>query len=114
MRIPEEHKQTIKKLVEADPEVAQATCDIPHLNPRIWLEKSEKDLPYCGCFIGVYAWMQQCKKKTEIGILYESPKYTVADHTGISLRSLSLFGYWCETPARDHAAVEYARELLDA
>ena len=65
LTIPEEHKVTIRALVEADPEVAQATCDIPHIDPSTYLVEGSpyrgNVLPYCGCFVGVYAWMQECK-----------------------------------------------------
>ena len=60
MLIQQQHKDTIKDLVEADPEVALATCDIPHLDPTTYLTSGDADsaLPYCGCFVGVYAWSE--------------------------------------------------------
>ena len=112
--IPEEHKATIRALIEADPEVAQATCDIPHLNPRAWLNEGEGDvLPYCGCFVGVYAWMQQCKRGNTDWILGIEAPNTVAWRTNIPQHKISGFGVWCNTIAKDRAAVVYARGLLN-
>ena len=113
MIIPEEHKATIKALVEVDPEVAQATCDIPHLEPDIWLRagKLEDDLPYCGCFVGVYDWMMSCKNGNEPDLWGAAPS-KISNITSIELLAIYRFGLWCDTKARDHAAVEYARSLL--
>ena len=113
MVIPEEHKATIRGLVEADPEVAQATCDIPHLKPGVWLEAGWPGdaLPYCGCFVGVYAWMQQCKAGNDRGLLYGAALPTVSNQTGVP--GVGKFGGWCNTVARDRLAVDYARSLLE-
>jgi len=110
--IPEEHKRTIEALVEADPEVAQATCDIPHLTPQSYLyHRSDNDpLPYCGCFVGVYGWMQECKRGNE------PPTYApsaISRITDISERAISIFAIWCQTDPRDEEAVCYARGLLE-
>lgn len=110
MEIPEEHKRTIRRLVKRNKAVAQATCDIPHL-PERWLRQGSKDeLPYCGCFIGTYAWMQECARGKEI--LSWDVTRLVADHTGISEDSIEAFGIWCTTKPKDRLAVEYTRELL--
>ena len=115
MIIPERHKTTILELVEADPEVAQATCDIPHLDPSKWLKDGGPDgeLPYCGCFIGVYGWMQQCQMGNDNDITGYYIVLTVARGTGVGFYRISEFGAWCNTAARDQAAVVYARDLLD-
>jgi len=112
-RIPEEHKRTIRRLVSRNKAVARASCAIPHV-PRDWLKKgSEEDLPYCGCFLGTYAWMQECSRGSEISIWQDVPE-TVAMHTGISVDALRNFGYWCTTYLTDELAVEYTSELLNA
>jgi len=113
--IPEEHKVTIRKLVAADPEVARATCDIPHF-PLILLAKrnnvrEENDIPYCGCFIGVYAWMQECKHGKEAPVFFKA-YHTIYERTKISRANTSYLATWCNTVERDAAAVEYAMELL--
>lgn len=112
--IPEEYKATIKKMVEADPEVAQATCDIPH-SPTILLSKGspiEGPLPYCGCFVGVYAWMQECKYGEEAPIHF-SVYGKIEKRTEISQCYTSWLANWCNTEERDRAAVEYAMSLLE-
>ena len=114
LTIPKQHKATIRALVEADPEVAQATCDIPHIDPSMYLVEGSSYrnvLPYCGCFVGVYAWMQECKAERKIPTYGEVP-FAVSDHTPISCRDISEFGGWCITPARDQLAVKYAKSLL--
>jgi len=115
MVIPEEHKETIRALVEADPEVAQATCDIPHLDPRTYLRTSypwEGTLPYCGCFVGVYAWMQECKRGNEPPGFFNTP-IAISYATNIPEDDIGEFAHWCITDARDHEAVRYARGLLE-
>ena len=116
LTIPEEHKVTIRALVEADPEVAQATCDIPHIDPSTYLVEGSpyrgNVLPYCGCFVGVYAWMQECKAGRTTPTHGET-SFAVADHTPIPHNDVADFAGWCITPARDELAVEYARSLLE-
>lgn len=111
MEIPEKHKRTIRRLVSRNKAVAQATCDIPHI-PGAWLRKGNEDEPpYCGCFVGTYAWMQECAKGKEILAWDDMPRI-VADHTGISEDSIQNLGTWCITKTKDRLAVEYTRELL--
>jgi len=109
--IPEEHKETIRALVEADPEVAQATCDIPHLAPHIYLHHggTEDELPYCGCFVGVYAWMHACKQGNVIDLDAWAPWYALG---ASNIEEVANFAGWCITEDRDQAAVRYARSLL--
>lgn len=109
--IPEEHKATIRALVEADPEVAQATCDIPHLAPHRYLGRGSitDELPYCGCFVGVYAWMQQCKLGNEFDLNNWAPWYALGSS---NIEEVASFAGWCITKERDQAAVLYARSLL--
>jgi len=112
LTIPAEHKATIKALVKADPEVAQATCDIPHLAPQIYLKHTpEEEFPYCGCFVGVYDWMQSCKLG-EVPETFGFNSYVIAGRTGIIAGDIRDFAGWCRTVERDHAAVRYARWLL--
>jgi len=113
MRIPEKHKKTIAALVEADPEVAQATCDIPHLRPETYLIEGDEsdDLPFCGCFVGVYEWMQECKAGRPPP-LYATAPDTVSSVTKIDEDDIKEFAEWCYTVERDRAAVRYARSLL--
>ena len=113
MQISAEHKSTIRAMVEADREVALATCDIPHLDPTRYIRPSRTDeaLPYCGCFVGVYAWMATCKRGDAVPWYHEVPEI-VSELTGHSRWEISDFGMWCNTPARDRAAVCYAREVL--
>lgn len=112
MKIPVEHRATIRALVKADPEVAQATCDIPHLDPESYLEEAgDSDaLPYCGCFVGVYAWMLECKRGEE------APTYRVADivadYTRVPYDDITRFAGWCITAEKDSLAVQYAQNLL--
>ena len=82
MLIPEQHKATIRTLVEADREVAQATCDIPHLEPSVYIREGQPwdELPYCGCFVGVYAWMQECKRGNEV-----PPYYIVTNKVALAV-----------------------------
>ena len=115
MVIPEEHKRTIKALVEADPEVAQATCDIPHLDPTSYLREAysweSETLPYCGCFVGVYAWMEACKHGDD-PCFHGAVPTIVSDATKIPGRTVRDFAGWCSTVPKDHLAVRYARGLL--
>lgn len=113
LRIPSEHKETIRALVAADPEVAQATCDIPHLDPSEYLREGDTDdvLPYCGCFVGVYGWMQECKRGNV------APPYfriigVVSERVGCSEEDVEDFAGWCCTTEKDELAVRYARGLL--
>lgn len=113
--IPEEHKATIRALVEADPEVAQATCDIPHIDPSTYLVEGsgyQNVLPYCGCFVGVYAWMQECKAGRETPTHGETP-FVISGRTPIPFADIAGFAGWCITPMRDQSAVSYARSLLE-
>ena len=113
MEIPEEHKRTIRRMVSRNKAVAQATCDIPH-TPALYLrEGKENELPLCGCFVGTYAWMQQCALGKEIfsHSWWNIPEI-VAKHTGISESSIDGFGAWCSTISRDRLAVKYALEVL--
>ncbi len=113
LRIPREHEETIKALVAADPEVAQATCDIPHLDPSRYIRPGEtgEALPYCGCFVGVYAWMQECKRGNAVPLHFEIPEI-VAECVGCHEWAISEFAGWCNTPTKDRLAVRYARGLL--
>ena len=113
LRIPDELKETIRAMVAADPEVAQATCDIPHLDPTTYLHRNldGDGIPYCGCFVGVYAWMQECKEGRVVPQCFEVPEI-VSKHTGCSSWQIMYFATWCNTPARDRLAVCYARTLL--
>jgi len=113
LRIPNDHKKTIEAMVAADPEVAQATCDIPHLDPATYLRRGYGSdvLPYCGCFVGVYAWMQECKR----GIANPLHTYIpaiVSGRVGCSTEDIIHFAGWCRTIKRDEDAVRYARTLL--
>ena len=122
MIVPAEHKETIAALVKADPEVAQATCDIPHLDPGDYLygslDADDEDfneeldsLPYCGCFVGVYAWMWACKREKEVN-LWDFIPGTVSSDSGINMSDINEFGGWCTSVEADQAAVRYARSLL--
>ena len=114
MLIPEHHKEIIQAMVAADPEVAQATCDIPHEDPSTYLIEGDaygSVLPYCGCFVGVYAWMQECKKGNFVPPYFGIPE-VVSEHVGCSASDISHFAGWCHTPERDEEAVRYARGLL--
>ena len=123
MIVPTRHKKTIAALVAADPEVAQATCDIPHLAPSIYLvvgDPDDDELPYCGCFVGVYQWMPACKRGDEVDTHGDSPQI-VAENTvtqwqnsGDLWYNIEGFAGWCCTEERDQAAVCYARSLLAA
>lgn len=115
MKIPEEHKRTIRRLVSRNKAVAQATCDIPHI-PVLYLREGrdeDGELPLCGCFVGTYAWMQQCSlgKGITSRTWWDIPKL-VADHIGISEASVDNFGAWCNTRSKDRLAVNYALEVL--
>lgn len=115
MEIPEEHKRTIRRLVNRNKAVAQATCDVPHMAPGFYLREGREgsnELPYCGCFVGVYAWMQQCSLGKEVNIDGSCMTQVVADHTGISENAIDAFGRWCVTREKDRLAVEYTIELL--
>ena len=114
LTIPEKHKATIRALVKADPEVAQATCDIPHLDPHAYQRSARptEDLPFCGCFIGVYAWMQECKNGGDANLFGWAPT-DVSRRTSISEDRLEGFAFWCITPEKDQLAVRYARSLLE-
>ena len=113
MVIPEEHKATIRAVVEADPEVAQAMCDIPHLEPESYLVEGDDwdALPYCGCFVGVYAWMQECKRGHDAPM--DRVAGIVADRVGIPFDAVANFAGWCTSPEKDELAVQYARSLLE-
>lgn len=112
-RIPRDHKETIKAMVAADAEVAQATCDIPHLEPSMYIRSGNAAdaLPYCGCFVGVYAWMQECKSGNELPAYFAIPQ-VVSECTGRSEWAIIDFARWCNTPTKDRLAVLYARSLL--
>lgn len=116
MRIPEKHKRTIRALFEADPEVMQATCDIPHEDPTNYLRENNDmgPLPYCGCFVGVYGWMYAYKRGEEVIFPTWDMPVRLADETSISYGAISDLAVWCITYERDHAAVLYARSLLAA
>ena len=112
LRIPREHEKTIEAMVAADPEVALAMCDIPHEDPSVYLRSgSDEALPYCGCFVGVYAWMQECKAGRAPPPYYNIPE-VVSEGVGSSLQDIWHFAGWCHTPERDELAVRYARGLL--
>lgn len=116
MGVPLEYQDTLDKLVAADREVAQATCDIPHLTPMAYLNSSpraeEDDLPYCGWFVGVYAWMQECKARSDKDPTVGYPPDIISNRTGIDVWETRNFAMWCCTALRDRAAVEYVREKL--
>ena len=113
LRIPTEYKETIEAMVAADPEVAQATCDIPHLDPSTYLVPGDEyeALPYCGCFVGVYGWMQECKRGNDVPPHFDIPQI-VAQGTGCTDWEIGDFAAWCNTPEKDRLAVRYARTLL--
>ena len=111
LRIPDEFKETIRMLVEADPEVALATCDIPHLDPSTYLHHNlDGGIPYCGCFVGVYAWMKTCKAGHGIDLAKSIPD--AASGLGAHVGAVVRFASWCNTGPKDRAAVRYARNLL--
>ncbi len=113
--VPHHYKATIRALLEADPEVAQAVCDIPHLNPLEYLDESTRfddtPLPYCGCFIGVYYWMIACKNGNQVN-MRDHPPHKIYLLTGISMNAIQIFAGWCNTQEHDRQAVRYARTLL--
>lgn len=113
MVISEQHRTTIRNLVAADPEVAQAACDIPHLDPSSYLiETPDGELPFCGCFVGVYAWMMSCKHGYQIDPNEDDIPNAAVAETALCVVDVQEFAGWCTTKERDEEAVRYARRLL--
>ena len=114
--IPYIHQETIRALTKANPEVMQATCDIPHLSPNVYLRRScrvdDTPLPYCGCFVGVYNWMLSSQHKRSLN-LHATPIYNISTQTRVDFLSIHHLAIWCATRKADEEAVEYALECLE-